>query len=111
LFGCDDSLVTVSDEIQVLASVEHQVQAAVQRLLIRDPGSLYNVFFGKNLIVEEVTLAGGTATIHLVGSLALGGVCDDPRVEEQLRATATQFAGVDDIEIYLNGELWEMGQM
>lgn len=110
-FGCDDSLVTVTDEIQDLATTEHQIQAALQRLFVRDPGSLYNVFFQKNLIVEQVTVAGGTATLYLIGEFAPGGVCDDPRIQEQLHATSTQFADVDDIVIYLNGELWEMGQM
>jgi hypothetical protein len=110
-FGCDDSLVTVTDEMQVLATTENQIRAALQRLFVRDPGALYNVFFQKNLIVEQVTIADGTATLYLIGEFAPGGVCDDPRIQEQLHATATQFAGVDDIVIYLNGDLWEMGQM
>lgn len=106
LFGCNDSLITVPDEIQLLGNTEHQVRAAVQRLLVRDPGADFNIFHDQNLIVEEVTIAGGTATIHFAGSLILAGVCDEPRVEEQLKATATQFVGVTNIEIMVNGQPW-----
>ena len=34
----------------------------------------------------------------------LGGVCDNPRVEGQIRKTAEQFSSVQNVEIYLNGK-------
>jgi hypothetical protein len=110
LFGCDDSLVTVEREVQSFEDVELQIRASVQKLLVTEEEDLYNVFLGKDLVVEDVTVAGGVATIRLVGALLLGGICDEPRVVEQIHATATQFPGIDDIEIRLNGEIWEMGQ-
>jgi hypothetical protein len=109
-FGCDDSLVMVPDEMQVLAETELQIRAALQRLFVYDSAEYYNVFFGKNILVEDVTLDNGVASLYLIGQPAPGGVCDDPRIEEQLRSTATQFDGVDSIIIYLNGEEYEMGE-
>jgi hypothetical protein len=101
IFGCDDSLVTVEAEVQYFEDVELQIRAAIQRLLVTEVEDFYNVFVGQDLIVGDVRLEGGTAEIDLVGPLMLGGVCDDPRVDEQLRATATQFPGVDDVEIFI----------
>jgi hypothetical protein len=110
VFGCDDSLVTVEREVQSFQDIELLIRAAVQQLLVTEEGDLYNAFLGKDLMVEDVTVSGGIASISLLG-VGLGGACEDPRVVEQLHATATQFPGVDDIEIILNGEIWEMGQM
>jgi hypothetical protein len=106
-FGCDDSLVMVAEEIQDLVTIEQTIRATIQRLLIAHRVEYYNVFLNKNLIVENVLVSGATATIYLIGELNIGGVCDEPRVTEQLHATATQFAGIDDIVIMLNGAVYD----
>jgi len=33
----------------------------------------------------------------------VGGVCDEPRVQAQLRETALQFSTVDSVSIFING--------
>jgi hypothetical protein len=106
-FGCDDSLILFDREIQAFAQTEHRVRAALQQLLVAEEAGLYNVFAGKNLIVEQVTISGNTATVYLVGSLSLGGECDDPRVLETIRAMVVQSApGITTVTIRLNGEIW-----
>ena len=57
--------------------------------------------------MEGATIRDGTATIALAGDLMLGGVCDNPRVQAQIEATATQFDTVDRVEVTVNGELLE----
>jgi hypothetical protein len=106
IFGCDDSLVTVERDVQSFEDVEVQIRAAVQQLLVTDDSGLYNVFLGQDLIVGDIRLVNGVAEIDLVGPLLLGGVCDDPRVTEQIRATATQFPGVDDVDVFIIVEIF-----
>jgi hypothetical protein len=108
--GCEDSLVTVEAEIQQLDSVEHQIQAALQKLFVTEHEQWSNTLYGQSVMVASVIVENGTATIRLDGQLLSDGVCDDPRIEEPIRATATQFSGVDDVQILLNGSPWEMGE-
>jgi hypothetical protein len=56
---------------------------------------------------EKATLENGLAKIYLTGKVIYGGVCDDPRLEIQVKETAKQFDTVKDVEIYLNGELYK----
>lgn len=56
---------------------------------------------------EKATLENGLAKIYLTGEVVYGGVCDDPRLEIQIKETAKQFETVKDVEIYLNGKLYK----
>jgi hypothetical protein len=56
----------------------------------------------KNLKFEKATLEEGTAKIYLTGKVEYAGVCDNPRLEGQIIATAKQFDTVYDVKIYLN---------
>jgi spore germination protein GerM len=83
--------------------------AALDQLLDIDErfyeqSGFYNALYLSNLTVDEVTIVDGKATIWLSGSLQLGGVCDEPRIEAQLRQTALQFDTVDEVEIFVNGQ-------
>jgi hypothetical protein len=53
--------------------------------------------------VEGVTLEDGEAIVKLSGTLMLGGVCDNPRVEAQLEETALQFSTVSRVSVFVNG--------
>jgi hypothetical protein len=44
------------------------------------------------------------AIIRIRGTLPVAGVCDEPRIEEQIKATARQFRGVRSVRVFLNGE-------
>jgi len=60
-----------------------------------------------NLFFDKATIENGTAKIYLNGSVAYGGVCDDPRLETQIAETALQFDSIKNVEIYLNGVLYK----
>jgi hypothetical protein len=111
VIGCNDSLVMFDHELQKLESLEHQIQLAVQRLFVTQAPGYTNVLFGQDLIVGEVTIAGGVATLHISGALLSGGVCDDPRILETIHATAKQFGGISDVVIRVNGQVWTGGGM
>jgi hypothetical protein len=108
-FGCGDRLRPVAVPVATEGvDTAGRIAAAVGSLLAADGGrGLYSALEGSDLAVERVEPVAGVAglfRIHLTGQLRLGGVCDNPRVRAQLEATARQFAGVDDVEIELDGQ-------
>ncbi|HOG46788.1 MAG TPA: GerMN domain-containing protein [Anaerolineae bacterium] len=104
--GCGDSVIPVERQVE---PTNEPLEAAYRELLsIRGQfygqSGLYNALYQCELQVDSVTLVDGLATVRLSGTTALGGVCDDPRVEAQLRETALQFATVKDVAVYVNGQ-------
>ncbi len=104
--GCGDSVVTVQRQVTPTTAPLHA--AMIDLLSIKEQrygqSGLYNALYQSDLHVDSIALnAAGTATIRLSGNLVLGGVCDGPRVEAQLRQTALQFGTVSNVDIYVNG--------
>lgn len=112
-FGCGDRLrgvdVPVASEGLDTAG---RIGAALRSLLEAEggpetPGDLYSAFSRSSLTVESVAAVPGVEGLYrveLAGDLALGGVCDNPRVRAQLEATARQFEGVEEVEVSVGGE-------
>ena len=104
--GCEDSLVAVTRTIKKTAAP----LAAAIRELLQTPqhpeGSpnLENFWKGRNLKVRTVSMVNGTATIRLSGELSLAGVCDEPRIESQIDATARQFPTVKRVKVFIGNE-------
>jgi hypothetical protein len=115
-FGCDDSLVPV--EVEILASDDPslRIAAALQALFVYQPDEtddLYNVFdpMSADLGVVAVTIFEDTAAVTLAGDLLIGGVCDEPRVVEQIRHTVLQFDGIEHmVTLYRDGALFPSQQ-
>jgi hypothetical protein len=102
--GCDDSVVPIQVETPYTRGV---LRAALGELLsIRDryygQSGLYNALSQSNLQVEHVVIEDGVATINLSGTLMVGGVCDNPRVEAQIEETALQFSTVREVHVFVN---------
>jgi hypothetical protein len=103
--GCGDSAVSVIVRVPFSPGV---LRAALSALLANHnqfygESGLYNALYQSRLAVEDVAIASGTATIHLSGALTMGGECDAPRVEAQLKQTALQFSTVHAVSIFING--------
>ena len=103
--GCNDSIVAVE---RTIPFTQAPLTAALKELLAikeRNIGQagLYNSLANANLKIENVAIVNGVARIELSGTLGLGGVCDDPRAEAQLKELALQFATVKQVSIMLNG--------
>jgi hypothetical protein len=64
---------------------------------------LYDALYQSRLRLQRATVVHGRATVHLAGTMQLGGECDNPRVGAQLRQTALQFRTVHNVRIYVNG--------
>ncbi|HHX44795.1 MAG TPA: LysM peptidoglycan-binding domain-containing protein [Chloroflexi bacterium] len=104
--GCGDAV--VPGVVRDILPTRAPLPAALDELLalgpaIPDRSDLYNALGQSDLRVEAVDLVGDTAIVRLVGTLQIGGVCDEPRVRAQLESTVLQFAAVRDTIIFING--------
>lgn len=102
--GCDDSLVPVT---RTVGAGGDPLKAAIGELLSvprEYDGRLGNYWFGENLRVSSVSVRAGTATIRISGTVFVAGICDQPRIEEQIKETARQFPGVRRVRVFLNGQ-------
>jgi len=110
LIGCGDSLVPVEARITPTLGV---LRAALNELFKLEgqqyygQSGLYNALYQSDLSIADVAVIGGEARIFLTGTLTVGGACDNPRVEEQLKALALQFNTVERVSIFINGEALE----
>ncbi len=103
--GCGDTLVAVQTNFEPTVA---PLTAALNNLLaINDQfygeSGLYNALYQSDLVVQGINIQNGRANIALTGTLTSGGVCDDPRIMEQLRQTALQFSTVNSVAITVNG--------
>jgi hypothetical protein len=107
--GCGDSLVPVTRTVNATGGAT--LRAALDELLSvpHDFDSrLKNYWRGNNLRVRSVTLSNGLATIRITGEGPfIAGVCDAPRITEQIRATARQFPTVRRVAVFVNGRTLE----
>lgn len=104
--GCNDSLVPVDASIAAELTTKNIVEEllSVKTSQYFKTG-LYNALYRSKLNVEKtVANEKGFESIYLVGKIGLGGVCDTPRVIEQLYETARQGNSNKKIKIYINNE-------
>jgi hypothetical protein len=111
--GCDDTLVGVRTDVSDINAAT-PAEAALQKLLsVKDDqyekSGLYNALYQSDLKVDGITVDDSKkATVKLSGTTQLGGVCDIPRFEEQLKATVLQFSDTyKEVEFLINGKKME----
>jgi hypothetical protein len=105
LIGCGDSLVPITREIP--GNVDPIVGALEELLAIPGPdfgeSGLSTAFYAWDVTVDSVTVEDGLATVQMSGTYAIAGVCEIPRIEEQLTQTVLAFPQVAEVEIFING--------
>lgn len=104
--GCGDSLVAVT---RTIPATSGGLKAAIEELLSfrsEDTDKLQNFWtVGESLTLKSVSIKKGTATINITGEgPTVAGVCDEPRVVEQIEATARQFPSVKRVKVFVNGK-------
>ena len=103
--GCGDVAVAVTSPA---ISFTDPVEGAL-RVLLADrnqtigQSGLSNFLSKSQLEIASIERTGTTVTVNLTGTLSMGGVCDIPRVQEQLLLTAQKAAG-GPVDITLNGK-------
>lgn len=105
--GCDDSLIAVNRNVK---STSAPLKAALEALLAMPEESgeggrqLANFWKGDALKLQSVSVNKGTATIKINGTLRVAGICDEPRIIEQIETTAKQFSTVKRVKVQLDGK-------
>lgn len=104
LIGCNDSAIAVRVSLDDNAN---PVQAAFDTLLnarsrMYQNKNLYNALHRSELSFSSIQNTQSVTKIFLKGDLRIGGVCDNPRVQSQLRLTALQFSSIDSVTIFIN---------
>ena len=64
-------------------------------------------FLPNTLSVNSVTFSWSSVEVMAYGTLSLGGVCDNPRVQAQLEWVVSQFTQYDEVGVYINWESLE----
>ncbi|MGN6361874.1 MAG: GerMN domain-containing protein, partial [Thermomicrobiales bacterium] len=106
--GCGDSLIPVTVNVPTANTTAGKITQALTALFaikqqFYGQSGLEDSLYQSNLAVNKVELQGGVAAVYLSGSLTLGGVCDDPRAEGQITATAMHLPGVTQAIVVFNG--------
>jgi hypothetical protein len=104
--GCGDSAIPVTINIEPTIA---PLTAALENMFAIDEqyygqSGLYNALHQSNLSVQGIDIDNGHATIALNGDLQMGGTCDTPRVEAQLRQTVLQYSTIDTVSVTINGQ-------
>ncbi|HKQ99901.1 MAG TPA: GerMN domain-containing protein, partial [Pyrinomonadaceae bacterium] len=104
--GCEDSLIAVTRKIK---PTEAPLKAAIEELLStqheEDSKGLSNYWWGEKLKLKSVSITDGAATIHITGEGPyVAGICDVPRITEQIEETAKQFPTVKSVKVFVNGK-------
>ena len=93
--GCGDTIQLVeSSSLKHKTTDEELIQAALGALFQVESSTygesgLYNALYQSELSVNSVTLSDDkkTVMVALTGTIASGGICDDPRIEAQILET------------------------
>ena len=104
--GCGDSLVAVT---RTSSKSTTPLKAALEELLAMPRETkrempkegLGNYVFGPDLKLSSASISKGTATIRFSGEISVAGICDEPRITEQIRATAKQFPTVKRVKVFV----------
>jgi hypothetical protein len=98
--GCDDKLVAVTKSVNIEKT---PLETSIAELLAaKDTEELKNYVKGIQLMLFQVTIAGGVGDVYLNGELTISGTCDIPRIREQLNETARQFSDLKKVNFYIN---------
>lgn len=89
--GCGDAIQLVEQDMSSNNPAEKIGNALGALFTIEDSlygeSGLYNSLAPSDVVVDSVTIDGTSIEVILSGSIISAGTCDDPRIEEQIRAT------------------------
>jgi hypothetical protein len=100
--GCNEILVPVTQNISEDGNLIEETLNCL--LAAKDTGEFRNYVKGPQLLLFQVNLAGGVADIYFKGDLQINGVCDIPRISEQINETIKQFVIIKKVNIYINNQ-------
>lgn len=108
-FGCGDTIEFIESEEEPFGNASGDVLTALEELFaieesLDEESGLYNALAASDITVDSVNSDGMTTFVSLSGSIISAGTCDDPRIEEQIRATVEANSPTNrDISISFDG--------
>lgn len=92
LVGCGDSEILTEETLSGKLNTKDRIKAALENLFankdqVLGGSGLYNALYQSTLVVDSVKVDGTNLTVEISGETQSGGVCDDPRIVQQIRAT------------------------
>ncbi len=103
--GCNDSIIpveyTISSQDPVRTTLDYILSLKDQTYEGTD---LYNSLYQSTLTVKDIKESSKSIDVYLEGQIQLGGVCDNPRLQEQLERTITQFYPGKNVTIFINNK-------
>jgi hypothetical protein len=107
-FGCGAYLTFVQREVPQTSAV---LNATYEWLFSNpssfDGGNYFNTIASQtNLGFQSVEIVNGVAKVYLTGSV-MGAHCGDATFAAQIEQAAFQYPTVSDIEVYVNGEIFD----
>jgi hypothetical protein len=105
--GCGDSLVAVTqpvDATNVPVNVALEKLFSYKTQFVGESG-LYTALYQSDLKVDSVDRGpAGDVRVALSGTVALGGVCDNPRFQGQIEQTILASSGASAVNVTINGK-------
>ncbi|MDQ3014401.1 MAG: GerMN domain-containing protein [bacterium] len=104
--GCGDRLIPVNRDVKGQAVLKAALEDlfSIKTAFYGESG-FYNSLSASKVKVDSASIdANGKATVKLSGTLMSAGTCDDPRIQEQIKATVMQFSTVKSADITINGK-------
>lgn len=114
--GCNDSLVAVDLMIpeteSILAKMKYTIDSLLSQSGPTDPQTeLYNSLYQSELKIQNISISENqeTVSLNLVGQASVGGVCDVPRFQEQIKKTIREVDPdtIKNVEVSINGQAME----
>lgn len=105
-FGCNDKIFPIQQTSLMTpeAAIQTLFNYRVATPMYTDYAETYNVFANSALTIESLTIENWLATLKLTGTLSVGGICDSPRVSEQIKQTLLQYPEINEVNILINDE-------
>lgn len=107
--GCGDFSVMVPVAITPprVMDAEEKVKTALALLFAAENSYSESGFYNalaqsSGLAIEKVVFDGDTIRVYITGILQSGGVCDDPRIIEQLRTTVEVHVDESTVLLFIN---------
>ncbi|MFA6089944.1 MAG: GerMN domain-containing protein [Candidatus Woesearchaeota archaeon] len=106
--GCGDSLIEIKEKLDI---AENPIKTALNKLFqikgnYKNLG-LYTALTNTNFKVESIEEKNNIAIVSISGTYTISGVCEIPRIENQIKETVLKNSNLKDLQILLNGKPME----
>lgn len=106
LIGCNDSLVSVQVSFAPWLQTWNDLleDLYTRQFAAESQPNGSETMFETGITVNSITVSGALVSVYLGGAIVLNGVCDHPRITEQLQSIVLQFPQFTTVKLYINNQ-------